>query len=150
MNEEFLETGTQQEDPPDPPPDIEDGVIIRFRSGDGGTAGCLVVTSLYRKYDHASVQLIRRFRDQYLLANSIGRTFVNMYYRWSPTIARFIAQWKSIKVLVRLNLMPVIGFCALVSRMNAYAFLTVFILLFLGSFFLFKRGHRDVDTPENP
>lgn len=150
LNEAFLETGTQHEDPPDPPPDIEDGVIVRFRSGDGGTAGCLVVTSLYRKYDHASVQLIRRFRDHYLLANSIGRIFVNMYYRWSPTIARFVAQWKSIKVLVKLNLMPIIGFCALVSRMSAYAFLTVVIFLFLGSFYLFKKGHREVNNPENP
>jgi hypothetical protein len=150
LNEEFLERGAQQEDPPDPPPDIADGVIIRFRSGDGGTAGCLVVTSLYRKYDHVSVQLIRRFRDQHLLANSIGRIFVNMYYRWNPIIARFVAQWKSIKVLVRLSFMPIIGFCALVSRMSAYAFLTVVIFLFLGSFFLFKRGHRGLKPRENP
>jgi hypothetical protein len=107
LSEGFLERVTQQEDPPDPPPDIEDGVIIRFSGGDGGTADCLVVTSFYRKYDHLNVQLMRRFRDQYLLANKLGRTFVSTYYKYSPPLADYIAKHPVIRQIVRIGLYPI-------------------------------------------
>jgi hypothetical protein len=87
------------------------------------------------------VEHIREFRDRFLLTSSIGRVFVDMYYRWSHPIARIIAQWKPVRVLVRLNLMPVIGFCALVSKTNIYSLLVVFILLVLGGLFVLKRTH---------
>ncbi|MFB0505709.1 MAG: CFI-box-CTERM domain-containing protein [Thermodesulfobacteriota bacterium] len=107
LSEGFLEKVVQQEDPPDPPPDIEDGVIIRFRSDDGGTAGCIVVASLYRKYDHLNVQLMRRFRDQYLLANKLGRTFVSTYYKCSPPLADYIGKHPVMRQIVRIGLYPV-------------------------------------------
>ncbi len=106
LSEGFLEKVAQQEDPPDPPPDIEDGVIIRFRSDDGGTAGCVVVASLYRKYDHLNVQLMRRFRDQYLLANKLGRTFLSTYYKYSPPLADYIGKHPVIRQIVRIGLYP--------------------------------------------
>jgi hypothetical protein len=134
LSEEFFERVAQQEDPPDPPSGLE--VSFSGESGSGGVS-CFFATALYRKYDHPHVQLLRKFRDRYLLANGFGRIFVDMYYGWSPTIARFVAQWKPIKALVRFTLIPIIVLCALVSKCSTYGFLIVFPLF--GSFFLLKR-----------
>jgi len=135
LSEEFSERVAQQEDPPDPPSGLE----VSFSSeSDSGGVSCFFATALYRKYDHPHVQLLRKFRDRYLFGNGFGRIFVNMYYGWSPTIARFVVQWKPIKVLVRFTLMPIIGLCALVSKCSTYGFLIVFVFPLFGSFFLLK------------
>jgi hypothetical protein len=136
LSEEFFERVAQQEDPPDSPSGLE----VSFSSeSDSGSVSCFFATALYRKFDHPHVQLLRKFRDRYLLANRFGRIFVNMYYGWSPTIARFVAQWKPIKVLVRFTLIPIIVLCALVSKCSTYGFLIVFVFPLFGSFFLLKR-----------
>jgi hypothetical protein len=44
-----------------------------------------------------------------LLTNSIGKIFVKFYYKYSPPIADFIAEHDSLKTMVRLSLLPVIG-----------------------------------------
>ncbi len=135
LSEEFFERVGQQEDPPDPPSELE----VSFSSdSDNGGVSCFFATALYRKYDHPHVQLLRKFRDRYLLWNEFGRILVNMYYGWSPTIARFVAQWEPIKILVRFTLIPIIVLCALVSKCSAYGFLIVFTLF--GSFLLLKRA----------
>jgi hypothetical protein len=140
FTEEFFEQVAQQEDPPDPPPDVESSFSASFNGESGGSASCFVATTLYRNHDHPHVQVLRKFRDQYLSANRIGRIFVMMYYRWSPIIASFVARWKPIDTLVRFTLLPIIGFTALVSKMYTYRFLMVFGLPFLGSLFLLKTG----------
>ena len=54
--------------------------------------------------------VLRTFRDRYLLAFSPGRTAVNWYYRNSPPLAARIARSPGIRGLVRILLVPVIGF----------------------------------------
>jgi len=131
--QDFFARVAQQDDPPDPPP----GISGSFSSGSGGgSVGCFIATAAYRDRDHPKVQILREFRDRYLLANSLGRMFVDMYYRWSPTVANFVASRSSMKALIRFNLAPIAGLSFLVIKMNAYGFLIVLALPILMGFFL--------------
>lgn len=139
LSEEFFERIAQQEDPPDPPAGVESSSSVSF-SGGSGSGGCFIATATYGNYDHPKVQFLRKFRDRYLLTNSLGRRFVGLYYRYSPTLAAFVAKRDSMKVLVRLTLMPMIGMSGLVSKMNLYGFLIVLAFSILMGFFLVIRS----------
>jgi hypothetical protein len=54
------------------------------------------------------VMLLRAFRDKYLLTNPVGRTFVGLYYRISPPLARMIAGHDFLRSATRTMLAPVI------------------------------------------
>ena len=135
-SDEFLERVAQQEVPPDPPTGVESSSSV---SGSGSGGGCFIATAAYGDFDHPMVQLMREFRDRYLLANSFGRVFVDMYYRYSPTLASFVADSKPSKILIRFGLMPVVAIIAIVSEMNVYGLLIVLVFPFLGSFVSFRR-----------
>jgi hypothetical protein len=74
----------------------------------GGGSGCFIATAAYGSYLHPQVQILRDFRDTWLLTNAPGRVFVAFYYRCSPPVAGFIAQYEILRLLVRLMLTPVI------------------------------------------
>jgi len=135
--EEFCERVAQQDNPPNPPTGLQSSFSA---SSSNGSASCFIATSIYRDHNHPHVQLLRKFRDQYLAANGIGRILLMMYYLWSPTIASFVGQCKPIETLVRVTLLPILSFTALVSKMYAYGLLMLFGLPFLSSLFLLKKG----------
>lgn len=79
-------------------------------SGGGSDGGfCFIATAAYGYYDEPHVMLLRAFRDRYLMTNSLGRAFVDFYYRVSPDLAMFIAGSELLKTLVRAFLLPLIG-----------------------------------------
>jgi hypothetical protein len=70
---------------------------------------CFIATAAFgSKYDWP-VALLRDFRDQFLLTNAMGTTFVSFYYKHSPPIAEAIASNQGLKILVRVLLAPVIA-----------------------------------------
>jgi hypothetical protein len=138
LSEEFFARVAQQEGPPDPPPGI--GSSSGSVSSGSGSGGCFIATAAYKDYDHPHVQLLRKFRDRYLLTSRFGRMFVDMYYRHSPTLAKFVANRKSMKALIRFNLMPIIAIIALISKMNVYGFLIILAFPILMCFFLFIKS----------
>jgi hypothetical protein len=137
FTEEFFERVAQQNTPPDPPAGLQSSSSV---SSSSGSVSCFFSTSIYRDRNHPHVRLLRKFRDQYLSANGIGRILAMVYYRCSPAIASFVAQWKPIDTLIRFTLLPIIIFTALVSKTCTYGFLMLFGLPVVGSFFLLKRG----------
>jgi hypothetical protein len=49
------------------------------------------------------------FRDRYLLTNRAGAAFVRAYYRFSPPVARFIAEREPVRVVIRACLAAVVA-----------------------------------------
>jgi hypothetical protein len=56
-----------------------------------------------------AIGILRNFRDQFLLTNSAGESLVEFYYRLSPKAAEFITQHHTLKPLVCLGILPIIG-----------------------------------------
>jgi len=135
-NRDFLTRVAAQEVPPDPPAGIEGPSSGSSSSSSGG---CFIATAAYGDYDHPMVQLMREFRDRYLLVNSFGRAFVDLYYRYSPALARVVAKRELIKALVRFNLTPIVGASAVLSKMNICGYLLVVAFSFLCSLFFLRR-----------
>jgi hypothetical protein len=78
--------------------------------GEGSSSsGCFIATAAYGSYFEKHVQILRNFRDVYLLTNDWGRAFVGFYYRHSPAIADAIAKSGALRATVRLGLAPVVG-----------------------------------------
>ena len=51
---------------------------------------CFVVTATMGNEDHPTVNLMRQFRDQWILVQPGGKEFVSWYYRYGPLAANFI------------------------------------------------------------
>jgi hypothetical protein len=78
--------------------------IIANFSGTGSR--CFITTAAYGTPMAEEIQILREFRDEYLLTNVLGRALVDVYYRISPPIAEFITEHPSLKPIVRAGLSP--------------------------------------------
>jgi uncharacterized repeat protein (TIGR02543 family) len=122
---------------------------ISTGNGDGGSGtkkGCFIATAAYGSPLHPHLDILRDFRDKYLMSNVFGLKLVELYYRYSPGIAGFIAEHKLLKAAVRVNLLPVIAFSSLMVHFgpSATAIVLVFILVFSILFIRFYPGRARV------
>jgi hypothetical protein len=92
---------------------------------------CFIATAAYGTLLHPYVQVLRNFRDQYLITNVLGRDLVDLYYHYSPPAADYIASRPVIRGVVRTVLLPVVGMGWLVLQMGfaGLALLTVVIIM---------------------
>jgi len=72
------------------------------------SGGCFIATAAYGTPMAEEIEILREFRDEYLITNPLGRAFVDFYYRVSPPIAEFITEHPRLKPIVRANLVPVV------------------------------------------
>ena len=99
--------------------------------------GCFIATAAYGSYFEQHVKVLRDFRDHYLLTNYLGRKFVHLYYTYSPSIAREIANNEFEKNIVRITLTPIVY----LIKYPLYGF-----LLMLGLFFfVYVRKYKIVN-----
>ena len=70
----------------------------------GGT--CFIATATYGSPSHPHVDILRDFRDKYLMSNKFGRAFVDLYYEYSPHLSNIITKHKLLRVIVQINLTP--------------------------------------------
>jgi hypothetical protein len=81
--------------------------IIANFSGTGSR--CFIATAAYGTPMAEEIQILREFRDEYLLTNALGQALVDVYYRVSPPIAEFITEHPSLKPIVRAGLVPAVA-----------------------------------------
>ncbi len=94
--------------------------------GGGGGGGCFIATAAYGSPYHRCIDLLRAFRDEYLLAHPIGKKWVQFYYRYSPSMARLIADHPAMRKGVRIALSP---FVALSAGMVAGSIPRIFLIV---------------------
>lgn len=63
--------------------------------------GCFIATATYENINAYEVLLLRRFRDNILKKNFVGRLGVNIYYLFSPYVAWLIGKSKIAKLFAR-------------------------------------------------
>ncbi len=104
-------------------PESDDG-------GGGSSGGCFIATAAFGSYVDPHVQVIRDFRDEYLLTNMPGRWFVSMYNTYGPFWADLLNAHPRSKPFVRLALMPVVCVSYFVLNTSlATKLLTGFLLM---------------------
>ena len=69
---------------------------------------CFIATAAYGSFLHPHVSSLRHFRDEYLLSNAAGKMFVDLYYQYSPPLAKRIAANESLALLTRIALTPLV------------------------------------------
>jgi len=99
--------------PPPPPPD----------------GPCFIATAAYGSTMEHQVNLLREFRDRFLLTNPTGQSFVMLYYVFSPPAAEFIAKHDSMRAVVRVALLPVVTMSWMAVRLGPVVSLTLVFLL---------------------
>jgi hypothetical protein len=80
-------------------------IIATFKFG----TGCFIATAAYGTPMAEEIQILRDFRDEYLVTNPVGKSLVDTYYTVSPPIAEFITEHPSLKPIVRAGLIPAVA-----------------------------------------
>jgi hypothetical protein len=99
-------------------------------SSSGGR--CFIATAAYGSQMAPSVELLREFRDRFLLTNIVGKASVGFYCAISPPIADFIAKHNNLRRLVRVSLLPFVGISWMALHLGIVPTM-VFILIFMVS-----------------
>lgn len=105
---------------------------ITVAGSDGGGGGCFIATAAYGSYTAPYVKILREMRDRFLLKSRIGKRFVNLYYKYSPPLADIISKHDSLKVVVRLGLLPLVGISWLMLKLGPVWTITFMLLFALG------------------
>jgi hypothetical protein len=113
-------------------------------NNDGSGGGCFIATAAYGSVQEHHVMILREFRDRFLLKHSLGMAFVELYYKYSPPIADYIAQHDIIRMFVRWGLFPLVwtsqailyfgyGTCAMLCVMMLFILGCACLLIFRNS-----------------
>ena len=96
--------------------DVEDATTTITMHGDYAitanflcVTSCFIATAAYGTPMAEEIQILRKFRDEYLLTNPLGQAVVDLYYKFSPPIAEFITEHPSLKPIVRAGLVPAVA-----------------------------------------
>jgi endonuclease YncB( thermonuclease family) len=95
-------------------------------------ANCFIATAAYGSPLDPHVEILRKFRDNHLLTNRLGRRFVRIYYSYSPAIADYISKHNTLKAITRFALLPIIGLSWVVLKLGPIAPLIMMIIFGLG------------------
>lgn len=89
---------------------------------------CFLASAAYGE-EHPFVEVLRRFRDGYLMSNGPGRSMVDFYYTISPLAADFIAGRRVLRFAARVHLFPLVAFSFVALRLGPLAAAVLFLLI---------------------
>ena len=88
-------------------------VVVTFPGGSFvafiDASRCFIATATYGDENAPEVRTLRRWRDECLAGNPLGRQFVRAYYALSPPLAEAVADSPAGRAMVRAALAPVVG-----------------------------------------
>src|SRR4030042_1588598 len=111
----------------------------------GGAASCCGRSSAYASVDDGRLNIIREFRDKYLMTNPTGQLIASLYYDvFSPPVARFINGHPAVKPYARAALTPVVALStvAVDTTWPEKIGILGFLALALGMLILWVRRRR--------
>jgi hypothetical protein len=120
----------------DPPPAENTG-------GGDSDPGCFIATAAYGSLMEPHVKILRDFRDRFLLGNTVGNRLVSLYYTYSPPMAEFIKKHDNLRAMVRISLLPVVGFSWMALKsgtISTAALVLIFIPFFVGCVWFGRSG----------
>lgn len=88
--------------------------VVEAEEVEEAVGGCFIATAAYGTPMAEEIEILREFRDEYMLTNVVGQAFVDLYYRVSPPMADFITEHASLKQMVRAGLVPAVAMSAVV------------------------------------
>jgi hypothetical protein len=94
---------------------------------------CFIATAAYDTPMAEEIQILRDFRDEYLLTNPLGQALAGIYYRVSPPIAEFITEHPNLKPIVRAGLLPAVAMSTIMVNTSPVEKVTIIGLLVLVS-----------------
>jgi len=110
---------------------------------------CFIATAAYGTPMAEEIQILREFRDKYLLNNPLGQAFVDFYYKVSPPVAECITEHPSLKPIVRTGLVPVVAMSTVVVNTTIGEKMAIVGLLVLVSvavpIWATRRRRRDTE-----
>ena len=104
----------------------------------GGGGGCFIATAAYGSLVAPHVEILRDFRDRFLITNTLGKSFVNLYYTYSPPLADFIAKHDHLRMMVRMTLFPLVGISWVALKLGILPTILIVLLFGIGLFGLTK------------
>ena len=106
------------------------GNQISVRTADA----CFIATASFGTFLHPCVGILRDFRDAYLVNSDVGKWMVDGYYSFSPPWADVIAGNSVLRFVVRVLLLPFVGFSwlALQAGMGGVFFFVIGAMALLG------------------
>lgn len=65
---------------------------------------CYIATMAYGDIEHPNVRFLREFRDDYLVNYKLGKLFIRIYYKHSPTLAQKLKPYKTTNFIIKKSL----------------------------------------------
>jgi hypothetical protein len=80
---------------------------------------CFIATAAYGTDTAREIDVLRDFRDEILLPNSLGAKFVTFYYKNSPPMADFISKHDTLRAVVREGFVhPIVAILSLSRKLK--------------------------------
>ncbi|OEU69956.1 MAG: hypothetical protein BA864_13310 [Desulfuromonadales bacterium C00003093] len=106
-----------------------------------GPWSCPVVRAAEASYLESHIDAIRDFRDEHLVTNSSGRSFVELYYQFSPSIVTHLDKHEHLRTLTRWGLTPVVYSIEYPRTALAIGLVLIFLITSLS----YTRIRRNID-----
>ncbi|MFC2168212.1 CFI-box-CTERM domain-containing protein, partial [Acidobacteriota bacterium] len=108
---------------------------------------CFIATAAFGSPLHPYVKTLQDFRDKYLMSNQPGRLLVQLYYKYSPPIAKLITNHKSLRTVIRIWLIPLVAMGYSMVHFGPFRTSLMLVITFMPLFFLVliyrRRGKKD-------